>query len=129
MPLPAIENHEDDALVVPADCPQGVLLRIRRAVDAALRGNVGKLVPEDDLPVLLAGLAVPLCEDSARNSRVFHCRGRKLAVVGIYETPMSGIAALAVITGEKIAVVPAVALDVAVAKYLGDFKRVDVDFV
>ena len=54
---------------------------------------------------------------------------RELAVIRVDEPPLPRVAALPVIAGKKIAVVPAVALNIAVAEELGDLKRIDVYFV
>ena len=57
VPLAAVEQHEDERAMIPADAPEAVVAG-RIAVDATGTGDIGELVAADDGP--LVGLAVPL---------------------------------------------------------------------
>ena len=94
VPLPVLQQHQDQRAVVPAQGPDRIGVRIGVAGDAAGAGDLGELVLADERPV---ALALPDTQraggDVGPHRGVFTAR----AVVGIDQKALAGVEAFAVV--------------------------------
>ncbi len=96
VPGTAVEQHEDERLVVPADGPDRVAVRVRIALETARASHFCELVAAHDLPAL----AVPFRE-AARWRLRGHRFSAVFAVVRVHKAALARVEALSVIAGQE----------------------------
>ena len=128
LPRAAVEHHEDERAVIPADAPDRIALRAR-AFDAAGAGHFGELVAAHDRPIARRRATRPTPRTSSVDRAAL---GARLAVVRVDQAALAGVQALAVVARERRCIEAgrsARHASVAVLDQARDLERAHVDLV
>ena len=107
VPLPAIEHHQNERAMIPANAPNRVLLRMRIAFDAARAGHFGELIAPHRGPCIR--FAIPRSQHTGRDGGIGQGELGMIAVVSVNDAALAGVETLAMIA-RKIRVAALLAL-------------------